>query len=339
LCCRRDGSAKAVWDSADLPPVAGKLEKRPARITLGAEDMPKSFVILIITLLVFGGAAAHTRAESQGGLTPRAYLPVLIVPGGCATSSTNSYDSGVAFQFDTDNPVRPAHNHADKNIDLRGYVLNTDPTLQRELFNYGSNDPTQPPQLATLFSPNQVPPLSEFYRVRQWIWAPSPAPGMPSVPIGNPDVTALSFSLPAGTSLRTPTSGYDIGNGMEVIVLFADQNTVTLHYTRDDSAARGYTIHIDNICTDPTLLSLYNNLDNPNGPRYDYPSPSYPLPVMPAGKVFGTTGSGEMVVAVVDSGAFQDPRSCNDWWKIRPGYPGSCPPVLPLEGFVNLIVN
>ncbi len=288
--------------------------------------MKRSFAFLIIALLVLIGTIARTSAEPQGKGNSTTYLPMVITPEACPTSTPNSYASGIAFQFDTDNPVRPAEGHADKNIELRGYSLNTNPNLQRELVDYGFGGPVQPPQLATLFSPNQVPSLSEFYRVHHWNWAPSPTPGTPSDPITNPKVTAVSFALPAGTPLHTPTSGYDIGAGMEVIVLFADEDTVTLHYTREDTAAVGYTVHLDNICTDPNLLSLYNSLDNPSGPRYDYPSASYDLPTLPAGQVFGTTSLNDMVVAISDTGAFQDPRSCNSWWQIRPGYGGSCPP-------------
>jgi hypothetical protein len=95
---------------------------------------------------------------------------------------------------------------------------------------------------------------------------------------------------------------------------------VTLNYTREDSAATGYTIHIDHICTDPNLLSLYNTLDAPNGPRYQYPNAHYNLPTLAAGQTFGTTSSQNIVVAIADTGAFQDPRSCNEWWQSRPGY-------------------
>jgi hypothetical protein len=282
--------------------------------------------LIVLALFVWAATIRQTGAQSESIVSSKAFLPLVRAPQGCATSSTNSYANGTAFQHDTDNPVRPAYNHADKNIALRGYVLNTSPTLRRELVNYGAGDPTQPPQLATLFSPYKVPTLTGFYRVRNWNWAPSPNPGTPGSPMNFFPVTALSFGVAPGTPLHTPLSGYDIGAGMEVIVLFADEDTVTLHYTREDTAALGYTIHIDNICTDPKLLILYNNLDNPNGPRYAYPSPIYNLPTLPAGKVFGTTSGTNMVVTVVDSGGFLDPRSCNDWWQIRPGYPGSCPP-------------
>ncbi len=251
---------------------------------------------------------------------PLVYLPIIMRSGfHCPTSSTNQYVSGIVYQHDLDNPVRPAANHADKNLDLRSYLLNEDPNLVRGLVDYGVNDPTQPPQLATLFNPYRVPDLLNFYRVYQWIWAPSPDPGTRGDPITDYPATALGMGGETGEGLYAPISGYDIGDGMEVIVLFADHNSAMLHYTREDSAAPGYTLHVDNICTDANLLALYNALDDPDGARYEYPSPSYNLPTLTAGQPFGTVGEGDVVVAVVDTGAFQDPRSCNDWWQIRPG--------------------
>jgi hypothetical protein len=245
----------------------------------------------------------------------------------CPTTSTNQYVGGIAFQAESDNPVRPAYNHADKNIALRGYTANTDLDLKRELVGYGAGDPTQPPQLATLFAPYRVPGLREFYRLHNWNWAPSPDPGSRGDPVTFPPVTALGLWTTPGETLHAPTSGYDIGNGMEVIVLFADEDTITLKYTREDTAATGYTLHIDNICTDPNLLARYNLLDAPDGPRYSFdPGHSYELPVLAAGQPFGTARSWEMVVAIVDTGAFQDTRSCDEWWQIRPGYTGTCPP-------------
>ena len=126
---------------------------------------------------------------ARTGITPtptpaaRVYLPLLFKqakpppPFVCPTSSTNGYDSGEARQYDGDDPVRPAAAHADKNLALRGYVSNADAGLRRELVNYGTDDPTRPPQFATLFDPVRVPPLSGFYRVHDWNWAASPAPG------------------------------------------------------------------------------------------------------------------------------------------------------------------
>jgi hypothetical protein len=263
-------------------------------------------------------------------ITPTAfvYLPVIYDLGySCPATSSHQYDQGIAYQFDEDDPVRPAWNHADKNLALRGYTATT--PARQELVSYGSDDPTQPPQFATLFSPNKVPPLVGFYQVHHWNWSPSPDPGTRGTPITAPDVTGLGLGTLPGEVLYVPESGYNIGGNppMEVLVLFADEDSIALRYTREDSSGSpGYTVHIDNICTDPNLLALYNALDNPGGPRYQYPNPSYNLPNLPAGKPIGTARGTEVVVAITDTGTFMDPRSCNEWWQIRPGYTGSCPP-------------
>ena len=250
------------------------------------------------------------------------------VPAACPTVSINQYGAGIAFQVDLDDPVRPAYNHADKNLALRSYAPNTDPGFKRELVNYGSGDPTPPPQLAALFYPHRVPTFGDFYRVHDWDWANPPNPGTRGGPIMDWPVTALGMQTTPGEVLYVPTSGYDIGGGMEVIVLFADEDTVALKYARQDSACcAGYTVHVDNICTDPNLLVLYDQLDDPGGPRYVFADDhSYDLPNLSGGQPFGVARGSETVVAIVDSGTFMDTRSCNEWWQIRPGYTGSCPP-------------
>ena len=135
-----------------------------------------------------------------------------------------------------------------------------------------------------------------------------------------------------GETLLVPASDYGIGQGYEVIVLHADERRVALRYAREDSAgAQGYTVHLDGLCTDPNLLALYLGLDSADGLRYIYRPLSqrpyaYPLPVLSAGQPLGVARASEIVVAVVDTGSFMDPRSCNEWWQIRPGYAGVCPP-------------
>ena len=293
-----------------------------------------------LVLVLFGGLLATVILAPMGAAaeptvatpTPaaRVHLPLILKPAGsvspaCPISSTNSYAQGPATQADTDNPVRPADLHADKNLALRGYVANNDAGLHRELVHYIFAS-IQPPQFATLFSPNRVPPLVGFYRVHDWIWSPSPAPGSRGAPLMRWRATALGLQVSPGETLHVPTSAYDIGQGYEVIVLHADERRVALHYGREDSAARGYTVHIEGLCTDPNLLALYNQLNATNGPRYVFPASQYPLPVLPAGQPIGVTRGNEVVIAIVDSGEFMDPRSCNEWWQIRPDYTGTCPP-------------
>ena len=219
------------------------------------------------------------------------YLPLVFgsspPPFACPTSSANNYASGTATQYDLDNPVRPAQAHADKNLALRGYTPNTDAGLRRELVNYGADDPTRPPQLATLFQPARVPPLSGFYRVHDWNWSPSPEPGTPGAPLTTWPVTALGLQVTPGETLHVPASAYDIGQGYEVIVLYADERRVALRYAREDSAgAQGYTVHIDGLCTDPNLLALYAGLDAAAGPRYVYRPPNQ-RPTLPLARAAG----------------------------------------------------
>ena len=112
---------------------------------------------------------------------------------------------------------------------------------------------------------------------------------------------------------------------MQVIVIYADEETIALKYTREDSSAKGYTVHVGKINVAPNLLALYRQLDDPNGPRYVYPNQSYDLASLPAGQPFGTAKGVEIVVAIVDTGTLMDTRSRDEWWQIRPGYTGACP--------------
>jgi hypothetical protein len=113
-------------------------------------------------------------------------------------------------------------------------------------------------------------------------------------------------------------------------VLFADADTVAFKYTREDSVGpNGYTVHVDNICTDPNLLALYNTLDNPSGLRYVFCGGlgqcSYNLVTLPSQQPFGTARDTEIRVKIVDSGTTQDPRSCFEFWVWQFPGGGACP--------------
>ena len=169
----------------------------------------KPFLSLASALLALtigvAGAAPNAAAEPAG--IKHAYLPLVAMPAAtatpaCPTSSGESYASGGAAQWDRDNPVRPAPLHADKNLALRGYTSTNAP---KGLVNYGSDDPNQPPQFATLFNPSRLPTFSSTYRANQWNWAPSPTPvgywGGPTraAPPGvTPPAAAPQGSRPAG---------------------------------------------------------------------------------------------------------------------------------------------
>ncbi len=233
----------------------------------------------------------------------------------CPAAAGRRYDEGFATRYDGDDPVRPAVYHPDKNLGLRGYAPVTDPNVRPEFADYGRDDLSQPPQFAALFEPPRVPAFSAVYRVNGWHWSPSPEPGRRGLPLEQFPVTALGLHTSPGEPLHVPVSGYDIGDGMEVLVLYADADSVTLRYTREDSSgSQGYTVYVDNLCTDRDLLALYDRLDRGSGPRYAPGVAEYNLPVLPAGEVFGYARA-ETVLAISDCGTFLDPRSRDEWWR------------------------
>ncbi len=278
-------------------------------------------LVLAVALLASSG---HAAASPQGGAI--LHLPLILRAFDCPTTSGNTYSQGIAYQWDSDNPVRPAALHADKNIGLRGYNLNT--TEFKGFVNYGSDDPTRPPQFGTLFEPDRIPPFSNVYRIYRWNFGTPPDPGTRGEEETNPSVTVLGLQTTSGEVLQVPDSGYDIGGGMEVIVLFADADTIAMKYTREDSVQpNGYLVHVDNICTDPNLLALYNTLDT--GARYvpcgGFGCSSYNLVNLPSGQVFGSARDTEIRVAIVDSGTTLDPRSCFEFWVWQFPGGGACP--------------
>jgi hypothetical protein len=284
-----------------------------------------------VAATAFAMAAPVQMGSASGPADPeamsvRARLPVFYNQrSACPQTSGRSYGQGIMYQHDTDNPVRPAWNHADKNLDLRGYSQSGGAS---GLVDVGrdAGELFQPPQLKTLFSPARVPSIPAVYRVNNWNWAPSPAPGTRGSPITNPTVTLIALQTSPGEALHTPIHGRDLGPPAGqggAMVIFADANSIAIHYTREDTASLGYTVHVDNICTDPNLLALYNALDNGN--RYTFPSGGYNLPGLTANQVFGTARNSSIYVAVVDSGGFLDPRSCKELWFWEVPAGGPCP--------------
>ncbi len=101
------------------------------------------------------------------------------------------------------------------------------------------------------------------------------------------------------------------------MVLYAEPERITLAYTRDDSPAVGYLVHIENVAVAPELVALYQQLDAA-GRRQ--------LPGLRNEEPLGVASGDVLKVAVRDTGAFMDPRSCKDWWM---DYMGECRMRLP----------
>ncbi len=266
-------------------------------------------LVLAWGLLLMSGLARAERpagnqpADSMGMawqpadlLTSTVYLPLVLREDGCLPIAGAVYDTFPVIPPPTD---RPAEEHGDLNLALRNYDW-TSAYLGLVDIN-GGTDPGAP-QLAGLFSPPRVPAFSNAYRVYHWDWGcncQGPA-------ITDPAVTLIGMAVTPGEAIRVPSSGYTIGGGFEVLVLYAAQNRITLKYTGEDNVIAGYTLHVENICVDPNLLALYQQWNAAGRGR---------LPALPAGQAFGRAREGQIGVAIRDTGAFMDPRSRKDWWR------------------------
>jgi hypothetical protein len=114
------------------------------------------------------------------------------------------------------------------------------------------------------------------------------------------------MAVAPGEVIHVPDSGYNIGGGNDVHVLYASDSRITLKYTGEDNVISGYTIHIENVCVEPDLLALYETW-NADG-RSE-------LPALPGNTPLGRALSSEISVSIRDNGAFLDPRSRKDWWQ------------------------
>lgn len=194
---------------------------------------------------------------------------------------------------------RPAEEHADLNLAVRGHVITQAYAGLVDLS--GPADPYAP-QLAGLFPTPRVPEIRGTYQVYGWEWAQNAR----GDPIADPPVTLVTLAGVPGEVVRVPDSGYTIGDGFEVLVLYAAPRRITLKYTREDNVVGGYTLHLEGVCVEPSLLALYGAMDAQGRSQ---------LPALRAGQALGRVWGGESGVAIRDAGQFLDPRSRKDWWQ------------------------
>lgn len=193
---------------------------------------------------------------------------------------------------------RPAAQHGDINLALRGY---TPTTARLALIDMaGATDP-RAPQLAGLFADRRVPTFSSAHQAHQWDWSRNARGSV----VTDYEVTVLGCAVSVGETIHVPSAGYTIGQGYAVLVLYADQARLTLKYTGEDSVVSGYTLHLEDVCPEPSLLALYERMNN-SGRRQ--------LPALRAYQALGRAREQEIRVAIRDTGRFMDPRVRKDWW-------------------------
>ncbi len=216
----------------------------------------------------------------------------------CAAIPGESYGTLSIVGSPTD---RPAAQHGDINLALRGYAPTTS---HLGLIDMSGPTDHRAPQLAGLFGHQRTPTISNVYRAYHWDWGRNARGGI----ITDFDVTVLGCKVDLGETIHIPSAGYSIGQGYAALVLYADQERITLKYTGEDSVVSGYTVHVEGVCTEPNLLALYNQM-NSSGRRK--------LPALRAGQAFGRAREQEIRVAIRDTGRFMDPRVRKDWWSGR----------------------
>lgn len=219
-------------------------------------------------------------------------------PNVCATIPGVTYSSLTINGAPSD---RPAANHADLNLALRGY---TGANAPLSLVDYNGAADGNAPQLAGLFTDNRTPRFTSAHRVYHWNWGANQRGSL----ITDWDVTLIRMQTQSGEIIRLPNSGYNIGEGYDALVLYATEQRITLKYTREDNVVYGYTIHLEDVCVEPRLLALYNQLNAAGRGR---------LPALRGGQELGRARSSTIGVAIRDTGQFMDPRSRKDWWRGR----------------------
>ncbi len=233
------------------------------------------------------------------------YLPIVLKPEPslCPTNSAASFE---LIPIDGPPADHPDYLHGDLNLSLRGYT----PTSGfLGLVDYSGGADPNAPQLAGLFEPNRFPGVSAVYRVNDWNWSCG-VHGCPGPPIINFPVTLAGLNTTPGEPIFIPERSSSIWGSNKAMVLYAEEQRITLGYTRQDTVANGYAVHLENICVDPNLLALYRAQVNAEGWRA-----TGSLPALRNNQALGTASGGELKVAIRDRGAFMDPRSRKDWWQ------------------------
>jgi len=258
---------------------------------------------------------AHNGPEVSGFVQPphtftldavwQVYLPMLIkAPPGCPTSSGASFSLIPIYGAYADHPD---YLHGDLNLSLRGY---SEVAATLGLVDYSGGVDGGAPQLAGLFSPNDFPGISAAYQVNDWNWACNPPDGCRGAPLTDWPTTLIGLQTTPGESISIPERADEVyGGGYIAMVLYAEERRLTLGYTREDTVAAGYAVHLENVCVDPNLLTLYQAQVDASGWR----STGY-LPALKNNQTLGTAFGAEIQVAIRDRGSFMDPRSRKDWW-------------------------
>jgi hypothetical protein len=222
-------------------------------------------------------------------------------PAPVATCSGLPGESYGALTVDSAPTDRPAAQHPDLNLALRGFQP-VGETSALQSFGPVFQVDHEAPQLRQLFGDQRHAGVNAVYQVRDWDWGCN----CPGAYLDYPPVTLAELAVAPGEAIHTPDSPRTIGDGYEALVLHATSDQLTLKFTREDNVISGYTLHVAAICVDPGLVALYNRLNESGRGQ---------LPALRGGQPFGRAQRGLIQVAIRDNGQFLDPRYLENWWR------------------------
>ncbi len=289
-----------------MPPQSATAKpSRRRTLQVEEEKRPLLFVALFVViagLAVFMPKAVRSAASgaAPGETVPehRVFLPHIEHSGDIEPPPT--YDSIPVLGPAVD---RPAEINGDLNLALRGYVTTT---TDLELININGPTDTDAPQLAGIFDHQRMPSFEAAYQVRDWDWSCDDN-GCPADPITDPPVTLLALGATPGEALYIPTRNAEIhGGGYKAMVLYATSERLTLTYTREDTPAIGYVVHLEGIAVESTLVERYNEQNEAGREE---------LPALRSSERVGRASGATVKVVIRDTGSFMDTRSRKDWWR------------------------
>lgn len=180
----------------------------------------------------------------------------------------------------------------DLNPELKGFH---EVSESRDLFSVGEPIDRKAPKLQTILG--RRPGISSVYAL-----------DTPSSHEAQWPVHLIGFQTNPGEPIRVPVSGRGLSGGYEIVVIYAEEDVLTIKYTEHDNVVIGYTIQFQNIETDPQLLERYKATEEcQNGIRV--------LPAYREGEIIGKAAGDVLIVAVRDTGAWMDPRWEDHWWQ------------------------
>lgn len=269
------------------------------------------FIIGLLPFLVWG--TKQTQLYISFGKTAPEKNIQIINPQqsafNCPSSSNQTYES-----IRPDTPPHRKLSSPESNPQINFSLHEwTEVNEAKEPVNYGGEtDPNPPPSIGSIFA-GRYPEIVKTYAIYHQKPQTEYDFCISTAPPGSfcPKVTLIGLGATPGEPLLGLAAGRKISGENTLMVLYADQNTITFtHSTGDTWPADGYPFYIHDICVDPNLLATYQK-NNSDGRGV--------LPAVKAGQIFGYAKNTDVKVTVRDTDQWMDPRAKKDWWQFGPG--------------------